>query len=307
MRVLVTGGAGYLGSVLVPLFLQGGHYVTVLDNFMYGQRSLNHLCRQQQFNVIRGDARDSRVICDLVKNHDILVPLAALVGAPLCAFDPIGAVSTNVEAVRTLCLRAGLDHKIIIPISNSGYGIGEPGKECTEDSPLRPISLYGRTKVEAEKIALEHKNAVSLRLATLFGMSPRMRLDLLVNDFVWRAVNDRAIVLFEAGFKRNFLHVYDAARAFLHATNASVSGIYNVGMSDANLSKRELCDVIARHVPGFTVLESPTGEDPDKRDYIVSNAKIEATGWKPLFSLDQGVYELIRGYTMMKKVQHGNV
>lgn len=308
MRILVTGGAGYLGSTLVPILLERGHEVVVLDNFMWRQNSLAQVCHYEALEIVRGDARDGGLLRRLVPKADAVIPLAALVGAPLCDRDPIGATTTNRDAVQALCDLLSPTQRLVIPISNSGYGVGEPGKECTEGSPLRPVSLYGRTKVEAEQIAMEHENSVSLRLATLFGMSPRMRLDLLVNDFVHRAVTDRAVVLFESHFKRNYLHVRDAGAAFVMAVEGAIDpGVYNAGLSEANLSKRELCEVIARHVPGFTFVDAPIGEDPDQRDYSVSNAKLEAAGWRPAYSLDDGVRELVKGCRMIRNSRYGNV
>src|SRR5262249_53581066 len=223
---------------------------------------------------------------------------------------PVAATTTNRDAIALLCGMLSAEQRVIVPITNSGYGVGEKGKFCTEESPLRPVSLYGRTKVEAEKIVLERENVVSLGLATVFGMAPRMRIDLLVNDFVHRAVTDRFVVLFEAHFKRNYIHIRDVARAFLHAIDnfpTMRGGSYNVGLSEANLSKAELCECIKARVPDFTYLEAPIGEDPDKRDYIVSNAKIEATGYKPAISLDDGICELIKGYRMIRNTCYGNV
>jgi nucleoside-diphosphate-sugar epimerase len=307
--ILVTGGAGYLGSVLVPELLRVGHRVAVLDNFMYRQNSLAACCSDPGFSVVNGDARDAATLRPLLAEADVVIPLAALVGAPRCGQDPVGAVTTNRDAISTLCRLASVEQRIIIPITNSGYGIGERGKVCTEDTPLRPISLYGTSKAEAEQIALARENSVSLRLATVFGMAPRMRIDLLVNDFVYRAVNDRFVVLFEAHFRRNYIHVRDVARAFLHAID-NFSGMrgqaYNVGLSDANLSKAELCERIRRHVPDFCYLEAPVGEDPDKRDYVVSNAKIEATGYKPRHGLDDGIVELIKGFRMIRDRTYAN-
>jgi nucleoside-diphosphate-sugar epimerase len=308
--ILVTGGAGYLGSIVVPALLAAGHRVTVLDNFMYLQNSLAEVCANPNFDVINGDARSVEILKPLVKGADCVLPLAALVGAPLCKKDPIAATTTNRDAIATLTKLMSPQQRIVMPITNSGYGVGEPGKECTEDSPLRPVSLYGVDKVEAEKIALGRENSVSLRLATVFGMAPRMRIDLLVNDFVYRAVTDRAVVLFEAHFKRNYIHVRDVARAFMHAID-KFDGMrgrpYNVGLSDANLSKAELCDRIREHVPNFQYLEAPIGEDPDKRDYIVSNARIEATGYAPKHSLDDGIRELIKGFRMIRNTVYSNV
>lgn len=309
-HILVTGGAGYLGSILVPELLAAGNRVTVVDNFMFRQNPLAHVCADPDFDVVRGDARDEGLIKGLLKDVDAVIPLAALVGAPLCNKDRTGTTTTNRDAVVMLTKILSAEQRILMPITNSGYGIGEKGKFCTEETPLRPISLYGTTKVEAEAAVLERGNAISFRLATVFGMAPRFRLDLLVNDFVYRAVNDRAVVLFEADFKRNYIHIRDVARVFLHGLEnfeTMKDEPYNVGLSDANLSKRELCEKIRDHVPGFVFMEAPIGEDPDKRDYIVSNEKVEATGFKPRYSLDDGIAELIKGYRMISNSMYGNV
>ncbi len=308
--VLVTGGAGYLGSVLVPALLTEGYAVHVLDNFMYRQNSLAQWCANDRFSVTNGDSRQEDIIRPLVAKADIVIPLAALVGAPICKKDPIGATSTNLDAIKLLVNLMSPEQQILVPITNSGYGVGEKDKHCTEDSPLRPLTLYGRDKVAAEQIVLERQNAISFRLATVFGMAPRMRIDLLVNDFVYRAVNDRFIVLFEAHFRRNFIHIADVARAFLHgiANFEAMRGMpYNVGLDDANISKWGLCEKIREHLPDFQFLEAPVGEDPDKRDYIVSNSRIEAAGYKPIHSLDTGIKELIKGFAMIKNTVHGNV
>lgn len=309
-HVLLTGGAGYLGSVIAPALLDAGYRVTVVDNFMFQQSSLAALCANRDFDLYRGDARDEGLMKELIRDADYVIPLAALVGAPLCDRDRIGAESINRDAIVMLTKILSPYQRILVPITNSGYGIGEAGKECTEETPLRPISLYGQTKVEAEAAILDRGNAISFRLATVFGMSPRMRIDLLVNDFVYRAVNDRAITLFEAHFKRNFIHIRDVARAFLHGIEnftAMKNEPYNVGLSDANLSKSELCAIIKAHLPQFVYLEAPIGEDVDKRDYIVSNDKIEATGFSPAFGLDDGIRELIKGYRMIQNSVYGNV
>lgn len=309
-KILVTGGAGYLGTTLVPHLLAAGHAVTVVDNFMFRQGTLTECCHLDRFDVVRGDCRDERLMTGLVAAHDVMIPLAALVGAPLCDRDHLGAVSINRDAVRLLCRLASKQQKILMPVTNSGYGIGQPGIPCTEDSPLKPLSLYGTTKVEAEAAVLERENSISFRLATVFGMSPRMRIDLLVNDFVHRAINDRAVVIFEGHFKRNFIHVRDVAQVFLHGIenfDAMRGRCYNVGLEDANLTKLELCAVIQKHLPNFVFLEAPIGEDPDKRDYIVSNQRILSTGWKPGWNLDRGIRELIKGYRILRNSTYANV
>ena len=309
MKILVTGGAGYLGSIMVPRLLQEGHEVTVLDNFMYGQTPLLDHCINPKLTVIRGDARDNTLVKKFLKDADAVFPLACLTGAPLCDKDPWAARQVLCDALRMITQAKSKDQMVIFPTTNSGYGIGEQGKFCTEQTPLRPVSLYGKLKVEAENAVLDAKG-VTLRLATAFGMSPRMRLDLLVNDFVYRAVFDRCIVLFEAGFNRNFIHVRDVAKAFLHGLknyDAMKGGAYNVGLSDANLNKRQLCEVIKRHVPEFYIIESEIGKDPDKRDYLVSNEKIESAGYTPDVSLDEGIKELVKGYKILKRNQHANI
>ena len=309
-NILITGGAGYLGSVMVPEFLAEGNRVTVVDNFMFRQNSLAAVCANRDFKVVNADARSEEVLKPLLKEADVVIPLAALVGAPLCAKDPVGATATNLDGQLTLLNMLSKHQRVLMPITNSGYGIGESGKFCTEESPLRPISLYGKHKVEVEERALERENTISFRLATVFGMAPRMRIDLLVNDFVYRAVYDRAVVLFESHFKRNYIHIRDVSGAFRHALanfDTMKGEPYNVGLSDANLSKAELCEVIKKHVPNFMPVEAEIGEDPDKRDYIVSNEKIEGTGWKPQHSLDMGIEELIKGFTMIRNAIYGNV
>ena len=309
MNILVTGGAGYLGSVLVPELLSLGNKVMVADNFMYSQNSLADCCYNKNFSVVRGDVRDKSFIKPLLKNADIIIPLAALVGAPLCDKDKIGARTINTEAIRIIANHTSKNQKIILPTTNSGYGIGQKDKLCTEKTPLKPISLYGVTKMEAEKIVLERENSISLRLATVFGMSPRMRIDLMVNDFVYRAVYDRFIIVFEGHFKRNFIHIRDVVKVFIHSINnfeKMKNEPYNVGLSDANISKLELCAIIKKHLPEFVYMEAKIGEDVDKRNYIVSNEKIEKTGFKPDFTLDMGIKELIKGYTILKNSKYGN-
>lgn len=310
MRILITGGAGYIGSVMTRVFLDKGFEVTVLDNFLFGQNSLLDCCPSEKFKVVRGDSRDEGLLENLLREKDVIIPLAALVGAPLCHRDRIGAETINFEAIRSICRLAGSDQKILFPVTNSGYGIGEPGKACDENSPLRPISLYGQTKVRAEGVVLDRGNAITFRLATVFGASPRMRLDLLVNDFVYRAVNDRAVVLFESHFKRNYIHVRDVVKVFLHGIEnfeTMKNRAYNVGLEEANLSKAELCREIQKQIPSFEFLEAPVGEDPDKRDYVVSNQRILATGFRPDWSLGRGIAELSKVYAILKNSNYANV
>ena len=310
MKVLVTGGAGYLGSVLCRRLLEAGHQVTALDNFMYNQSSLLDCCGFDRFEVIRGDARDKDLVLKHLKAADVIIPLACYTGAPLCSQKPIEARSVIVDAVRLILENKSPDQMVIYPTTNSGYGIGDKEACCTEESPLRPVSLYGKLKVEIENAILETGNCISLRLATVFGVRPRMRLDLLVNDFTWRAVTDRFIILFEAHFRRNYVHITDIARAFMYCTEnyEKMKGqAYNVGLSDANLTKRQLCEEIKKQVPDFYFTEAEVGEDPDKRDYLVSNAKIEATGFKAKVSLGEGIKELIKGYQVLRQGHFSNV
>ena len=284
--------------------------VTVLDNFMFKQNSLAHCTADPNFDVVKGDSRDQALVTGLLKSADVVIPLAALVGAPLCKMDPVGATSTNLDGQLMLLKALSPDQRVLMPITNSGYGVGEKDKHCTEETPLRPLSLYGIHKVEVEKVALARGNSISFRLATVFGMAPRMRIDLLVNDFTYRAVTDRFVVLFEGQFKRNYIHVRDVARAFLHGLDnfdAMKGQPYNVGLSDANISKRELCERIKLQIPDFVFLDAPVGEDPDKRDYIVSNAKIEAAGFKQAYSLDAGIAELIKGFRMIRNTIYSNI
>jgi nucleoside-diphosphate-sugar epimerase len=310
MKILVTGGAGYVGSILVPALLADGSEVTVLDSFVYGQSSLLDCCADPRLRIVRGDCRDEATLREALRGQDAVIALAALVGAPICDRDPIAATTTNLDAIRLLDRLRSRDQWVLYPNTNSGYGVGEKDAFCTEESPLRPISLYGRTKVEAEQVLLESGNAISFRLATVFGASPRMRLDLLVNDFVYRAVNDSALVIFQGHFRRNFVHVRDVARAFQHGMEnfERMRGRpYNVGLDEANVTKLELCARIKQHVPRFVYLEAPIGEDPDKRDYVVSNERIRATGFAAKHSLDAGIQELVKTYSIIRDSSYGNV
>jgi len=309
-KILVTGGAGYIGSVLVPALLQKDYEVTVIDNFLYGQSSLLDCCFNKNLQIIRGDARNQDLIASQLKKADIILPLACITGAPGCARDPVAAKTVNFDAVHFIIKNRSSGQRIIFPTTNSGYGIGQEGIFCTETTALNPVSLYGKLKVDIENELLDSKNCVTLRLATVFGISPRMRLDLLVNDFVYRAVNDRFVVLFEADFKRNYLHIRDAAGAFIHTIDnfeKMKDEPYNVGLSEANLSKLELCRSIKKQVPDFYYSVSEIGEDPDKRNYIVSNEKIERTGFKASISLDEGIGELIKGYQVIRRNQFSNI
>ncbi|MFC1940709.1 NAD-dependent epimerase/dehydratase family protein [Chloroflexota bacterium] len=310
MKILVTGAAGYIGSILVPALLKQDYEVTALDNFMYNQSSLLDCCFDEKLTIIRGDARDKELVSRCLKGADAVFPLACLTGAPLCAKDPVGARSTNLDAIKMILELRSRDQIVIFPNTNSGYGIGEKDTYCTEETPLRPVSLYGKLKVEAEKNILDAGNSATFRLATVFGISPRMRLDLLVNDFTYRAVTDRFVILFEAHFKRNYIHVQDVAKAFMHCLenfDRMKGEPYNVGLSDANSSKWELCEEIKKQVPDFYFVEAEIGEDVDKRDYIVSNAKIEATGFRPEVSLQTGIAELVKGYQIIRRNQFSNV
>ncbi len=309
-KILVTGGAGYLGSILVPELLNIGFEVTVVDNFMFNQSSLNQIYSSENFNIINQDVRIKSSMKSIYSKFDIIIPLAAIVGAPLCKKDPINANLTNHESIVDMLKFLSKDQLVIMPTTNSAYGTGDKDNFCNEDSPLNPISNYAIDKVKIEKRLMERDNSISYRLATVFGFSPRMRLDLLVNDFVYRAYRDKYIVLFESKFKRNYIHIKDVARAFIHAINKfeNMSGnIYNVGLSDANISKYELCEKIKKFVPDFVFFDDQFSKDEDQRNYIVSNEKIEGTGYKPKYSLNDGIAELLKGYVSIKNNLHGNV
>ncbi len=312
MKILITGGAGYIGSMLVPRLLAAGHLVTVVDNFMYNQATLLPHCISDNFQVVRGDITSSEFLDRLIYENgfELIIPLACLTGAPLCAYNPDYAYSVIVKSIAWMVNQeANKNVKIIYPTTNSGYGIGSEAM-CTEDSPLNPISVYGKLKCDAEALILKKGNAVSLRLATAFGVSPRMRLDLLVNDFVYKAYHEKAIVLFEADFRRNFIHVSDICGAIEHTIKnwgKMKDNVYNVGLSSANLTKRQLAGKIKEYLPKTEIIESKTGEDPDKRDYLVSNEKLEKTGWRPVLTLDDGIRELIKSYQIIKRNQYSNI
>ena len=307
--VLVTGGAGYIGSVLVPDLLENGHKVTVLDNFMYKQNSLASSCINPNLEILVGDIRDKELVKRTVSEHEVIIPLAAIVGAPACNRDATAAESINLDAALNIISEASKDQKIIMPTTNSAYGTTKKGEVSRETSALNPISSYAKHKVEVEAALMEHPLNVSFRLATVFGMSPRMRLDLLVNDLCYRAIHERSVVLFEADFIRNYVHVRDVSRVLRWAIDSDKAAgeIFNFGLTEANLSKRILCEAIQRHVPTFVFVEAEFGKDPDQRNYTVSNSKIESTGFTFEYGLDRGLSELIKGLGTLRNSQFSNL
>ena len=310
MNILVTGGAGYIGSVLVPNLLDNNHVVTVIDNFMYKQTSLAPSVSNPNFELVFGDVRDNNLMLKLLSKADLVIPLAAIVGAPACDKDAITAQSVNKDSIIWLIDKLSNNQRVIMPTTNSAYGSGDYDNLCDENSELKPLSLYAKDKVTVEKALMNFSNSTSFRLATVFGLSPRMRLDLLVNNFVFRAVSDGFIVIFEGHFKRNYIHLHDVVSAFNMAIKNEKDfrgEIFNVGLSEANLSKIQLCDEIKKILPDFTYLEAPYGKDPDQRNYIVSNAKIEALGFKPSKSLQIGLHELVKGIKMYDSKPFTNI
>jgi nucleoside-diphosphate-sugar epimerase len=307
--ILITGAAGYVGSILCETLLSAGFRVTALDKMSF-EPSLFHLCSNPCFDFIRGDVRDEKLMAKAMRSADVIIPLAALVGAPLCARDSWTATSVNLDAVRLVTRLRSPRQLIIYPTTNSGYGTKSGDMYCTEDTPLEPISLYGITKTEAEKSVLEAGNSITLRLATVFGVSPRMRLDLLVNHFVYAAVTDGYLVVFEKGFQRNFVHIRDVADCFVFAirNHERMTGrAFNLGLDSANLSKEELAEKVKQHVPGFFVHYSEIGVDPDKRNYLVSNQRLREEGFEAQRSLDDGITELLKAYRMIGRGRFQNV
>jgi nucleoside-diphosphate-sugar epimerase len=300
MKVLITGGAGYLGSNLTRHLLEVGYSVTVLDNLMYDQVTLLHLFGNPKFQFELGDVRDKKLLQELVGLNDVIIPLAAIVGMPACKANPDLTVAVNYQQVADIVEVLRDDQKLILPNTNSQYGSSD--SIITEESPFNPLSLYAKTKCDAENIMLENGNGVSLRLATVFGVSPRMRTDLLVNDFVYKSVVDGYLVLFEAHFKRNYIHVEDIARTFqfiIENYDKCKGHAFNVGLSTANLSKLELAEKIKTHIPSLVIKQDDFKEDFDKRNYIVSNEKLEALGWKPIYDLDYGIKQLMSAYKIV--------
>jgi len=310
MKILITGGAGYIGSVLTPLLLDEGYSVTVIDKLSYERNSLVGCCKYNEFDFVEGDINNYKIINNIIDKFDIVIPLAAIVGAPASEKNTLLSRKTNLESIKDLIKLMSPSQKMIYPTTNSGYGIGKKDQYCTEETPLSPISEYGRNKVEAEKIILNRKNSISFRLATVFGVSPRMRTDLLVNDFTLKAVKDGYIVLFQENFKRNYIHINDVANVFLYSIKnfeKMKDNAYNVGLEDTNISKLELAQRIKKFLPNFSIHSAEIGEDPDKRDYIVSNKKILSTGWKTQWSLDDGIQQLIKCYKLLKTNSYTNL
>ncbi len=309
-KILITGGAGYIGSILTTHLLEKGFEVTVLDNLLFNQNSLSHCAKYTNFNFIREDVTNIKFLKKIISEFDIFIPLAALVGAPLCKKDPEKTKNINLLSHQNLIEFIPDDLKIIFPSTNSGYGKSRKGEFCTEESKINPLSDYGKYKVDVENIYLSRNNSVIFRFATVFGSSHRMRMDLLVNDFVYKAFKDSSIVLFESGFRRNFLHIQDAVRVFdytIHNFEVMKKNLYNVGLSSANLTKLQLAEKIKEHFPNFFIHCSEINSDPDKRDYLVSNKKIESLGWKPKFNLDNGIIELKKLYSMISLNNFSNV
>jgi len=295
-KILITGGAGYIGSMLTTKLIEKGYRVTVIDSLQFSKNSLNHLFAHKNFKFIYGDVRNKNLIKKNIKKHNIIIPLAALVGAPLCEKYKKEAKEINFESIKYMLKIVNKKQKIIFPTTNSGYGIGQKEKYCDENSPLNPISFYGKTKAETEKIVLEFENSICFRLATVFGHSYRMRTDLLVNNFVYNALKFKKLKLYEPHFRRNYIHIIDVVRAFIFAIknfNKLKSNTYNLGLSSANLTKLKLAKKIKKQFKEVKISIIRNRKDPDQRDYFVSNKKIEKKGFKPIISLEEGIAELL--------------
>ncbi len=305
-KVLITGGSGYIGSVLTEVLLRK-YKVTVFDNLSYNQKSILQHFANKNFKFVYGDVRDNSKLLNLVKEHDIIIPLAAIVGAPACDLYKTESSDINYIQIKKIVENLSNDQALIVPNTNSQYGSSET--IITEDSPFNPLSHYARTKCDAEKCVLDSKNGISLRLATVFGVSPRMRLDLLVNDFTYRSYTDGFLVLFESHFKRNYIHIRDVCKAFdfmIENYNICKNQAYNVGLSNANLSKMELALKIKEYIPKLVIKEDQFSQDKDKRNYIVSNEKIEKLGWSPDYNIDIGIKELLSAYPIIKNTLNKN-
>ena len=299
-RILITGGAGYIGSKLVNKLLDLNYKVTVIDILKFSSKSINHLFNNRNFKFIKGDVRNYKLITKLVKKNEFIIPLAALVGAPLCAKNKREAISTNLESIKLMMKIISKKNKIIYLTTNSGYGIGMINKYCDEESPLNPISLYGRTKVDAEKIIMRNKNSIGFRLATVFGYSYRMRTDLLVNNFVFNAIKYKKLTIYEPHFRRNFIHINDVVDGVIYAIqnfNSLKSNVYNLGLSSANITKHMLAKKIKKQLKYLKIIIVKNRKDPDQRDYYVSNKKIERKGFKAKTSIEKGIRELIDVFT----------
>jgi nucleoside-diphosphate-sugar epimerase len=306
-KVLITGGAGYLGSVLTEVLLNKGYQVTALDNLSYKQTSVAPFVYNKNFKFILGDVRDVSTLKPLVKTHDVIIPLAAIVGMPACKANPQSAIDINYLQVKNIVDWVSKDQMVMIPNTNSQYGSST--EIITEESPFKPLSLYAETKCDAEKAVLDSGNGIAMRLATVFGMSYRMRMDLLVNDFVYKALTDNYLVLFESHFVRNYIHVRDIANTFLFMIenyDKCNNNAFNVGLTEANCTKLELAQNIQKHLPELVIVKNEFKKDFDQRNYIVSNNKLESQGWVPTFSLDNGIQELIEGYQLLGKYINKN-
>ena len=304
-KILITGGAGYIGSKLATKLIKIGHKVTVIDILKFSSKSLNHLFSEKNFNFIKGDVRNKKLMRRLIKDNEFIIPLAALVGAPLCEKNKKEAIDVNLNSIKYLVkLISKRKKKVIYLTTNSGYGVGEKNKYCDESSPLKPISLYGRTKVEAEKVVMSHKNSVAFRLATVFGYSYRMRTDLLVNNFVFKSITEKKLTLFEPHFRRNYIHVDDVVDGIIFTLKnfkRLKSNIYNLGLSSANLTKYMLVKKIKRQLKYLKIKIIHNKKDPDQRDYFVSNKKIEKKGFKARVKIEDGIKELIKVFSYSKE------
>ena len=304
-KVLITGGAGYLGSVLTEVLLNKGYQVTVLDNLIYKQTSVAPFSYHKNFRFVLGDVTNNSTLRPLVESHDVIIPLAAIVGMPSCKAQPELTVKVNYEQVKNITQWVTKDQMVMIPNTNSQYGSST--EIITEDSPFKPLSLYAETKCDAEKSVLDSGNGIALRLATVFGMSYRMRMDLLVNDFVYKALTDGYLVLFESHFIRNYIHIRDIANTFLFMIEnyeKCNNNAFNVGLTSANCTKLELAQTIQKYIPDLVIVENNFKQDSDQRNYMVSNNKLESAGWIPTFTLEDGIQELIEGYQLVNKFKN---